>query len=94
MENYCPRGEIQPWPTIHRGPNSRPRLNFTEGPIIFYHSPNKRAVNICFIHPIHRFLSPYRTVKVQNSAVVTASLIVREIVKINTHGLVSKHEYC
>ena len=20
VENYCPRGEIQPWPTIHRGP--------------------------------------------------------------------------
>ena len=27
--------------------NSRPRLNFTEGTIIFYHSPNKTAVNIC-----------------------------------------------
>ena len=36
--------------------NSRSRLNFTKGPIIFYHSPNKRAVNICFIHRIHRFL--------------------------------------
>ena len=35
---------------------SRPRLNSTEGTIIFYHSPNKRAVNICFIHPIHKFL--------------------------------------
>ena len=67
MENYCPevkhnlgllftearRAEV----------NSRPRLSFTEGTIIFYHSPNKRAVNICFIHPIHRFFSPYRTVK-------------------------------
>ena len=20
VENYCPRGEIQSWPTIHRGP--------------------------------------------------------------------------
>ena len=20
VENYCSRGEIQPWPTIHRGP--------------------------------------------------------------------------
>ena len=41
--------------------NSRQRLNFTEGTIIFYHSPNKRAVNICFIHPtgIHRFFSPH-----------------------------------
>ena len=33
MENYCPRGKIQPWPTIRRGSyraevNSRPRLNF------------------------------------------------------------------
>ena len=31
--------------------NSKRRLNFTEGTIIFYYSPNKRAVNICFIHP-------------------------------------------
>ena len=43
--------------------NSRPRLNFTEGTIIFYHSPNKKAVSICFIHHIHRFFSPYRTLK-------------------------------
>ena len=69
VENYCPRDEIQPWPTIHLGPtlrasvNSRLRLNFTKGTIIFYHSPNKRAVNILFIHSIHRFFSPYRTVK-------------------------------
>ena len=42
--------------------NSRLRLNFTEGAITFYHSPNKRAVNICFIHLIHRFCSLYRTV--------------------------------
>ena len=68
MENYCPevnqlnlcllftearRTEV----------NSRPRLSFTKGTIMFYHSPNKRAVNICFIHPIHRFFSLYRTVK-------------------------------
>ena len=43
--------------------NSRPRLSFNKGTIIFYHSPNKRVVNICFIHPIHRFFSPYRTVQ-------------------------------
>ena len=30
MEKYCPRGEIQPWPT-----NGKPRLNFTEGAILF-----------------------------------------------------------
>ena len=41
--------------------------------IIFYHSPNKRAVNICFIRLIHRFYSPYWTVKVLNSAAVTVS---------------------
>ena len=34
---------------------SRPRMNFTEGAILFYHSSNKRAVNICSIQPIHRF---------------------------------------
>ena len=48
--------EIQPWP-------SKPRLNFTEGTTIFYHSLNKRAVNICFIHPIHRFFSSYQIAK-------------------------------
>ena len=68
MENYCPGGEIQPLPILfteaHRAEvNSRQRLNFTEGTITFYHSLNKRAVNICFIHPIHRFFSSYRTVK-------------------------------
>ena len=49
--NYCP--EV----------NNRPMLNFTEGAIIFYHSLNKRAVNICFMHHIHRFFNPYRTWK-------------------------------
>ena len=49
--------------------NSRQRLNFTEGTIIFYHFPSKRAVNICFIHPIHRFFSPYRTVKSGNKPI-------------------------
>ena len=48
MENYCPGGEVQPWP--------RPCLNFNEGSIIFYHSPNKKAVNSCFIHLIRRLL--------------------------------------
>ena len=54
MENYCPeaaRAEV----------NSRPKSNFTEGTMIFYHSPNERAVNICFIHPIHRLFSRYQT---------------------------------
>ena len=37
--------------------SSRPRLNFTEGTIIFYHSVNKKkTVNVCFILPIYRFL--------------------------------------
>ena len=36
-----------PWWIVGQG-----RLNFTEGTIIFYDSPNKRAVNICFIHHI------------------------------------------
>ena len=52
MENYCPQGEIQPWPITEARRakvNSRQRLNFTEGAIIFYHFLNKRAVNICFI---------------------------------------------
>ena len=87
MENYCP--EV----------NSRPRLNFTKGAIISYHSPNKRAVTICFIHPTHRFLIiPNRQIwkggyRVQNSAVVTTSSRVREIVKTNTYGLVSRREH-
>ena len=49
--------------------NSRSRLNFTEGTIILYHSPNKREVNICFIPLIHRFFSPYRTVKSGKQAI-------------------------
>ena len=73
VENYCPRGEIQPLPTIRAEVNSRLRLNFTGSAIVFYHSPNKRAVNICFIYPINRFCSRYRTIKVPNSAAVTAS---------------------
>ena len=51
MENYCP--EV----------NSRLKLIFTEGAIIFHYSPSKRAVTICFIHHFHRFFSPYQAVK-------------------------------
>ena len=102
VENYCPRGEIQPLPILFTEArraevNSRQRLNFTEGTITFYHSPNKRAVNICFKHPIHRFFSSYRTVK---SATLAIEFQIRQlwqllresgkIVKTNTHGLVSK----
>ena len=80
VENYCP--EV----------NSRLRLNFTEGAIISYHFPDKRAVNICFIHPFIDFLvrtKPGKMKKgyrVQNLAAVTAFLRFREIVKTNTHG--------
>ena len=74
VENYCPRGAI-----FTEARNSRLRLNFTEGAIIFYHSPIKKAVNICFIHTIHRFCGLYRTVEVKNSADVTASPRVREM---------------
>ena len=67
MENYCPEVKFNLcllFTEARRAEvNSRQRLNFTEGTIIFYHSPNKRAVNICFIHPIHRLYSPYRTVE-------------------------------
>ena len=105
MENYCPEVKLNLgllFTEARRAEvNSRPRLSFTEGTIIFHHSPNKRAVNICFIHPIHRFFSPIRTIKiwkvcyrVPNSAAVIASSRVSEIVKTNTHGLVSKHEHC
>ena len=87
VENYCPKGKFN-LSLLRSSVNSRQSLNFTKGAIIFYHSPNKRTVNICFIHPIHRFCSPYRTVKVQNSATVTASPGVKEIVRTNTHGLV------
>ena len=65
VENYCPEVKLNLcllFTEDRRAEvNSRPMLSFTEGTIIFYHSPNKRAVNICFIHPIHRFFSPYRT---------------------------------
>ena len=80
--------------------NSRPRLNFTEGTIIFYHSSNNKAVNICFKQPVHRFFSKNKTRKIwkvgyRGSAAVTASSRVREIIKKkSTHGLVSKHEHC
>ena len=86
IENYCPEVKFNLGLLFTEA--RRPRLNFTEGAIIFYHSPTKRAVNICFMHPIHIFFSPYRTVKsgkvgyrVPNLAAVTASLRIREIVK-------------
>ena len=63
VENYCPEVKLNPGilftETRRAEVNSRPGLSVTEGTIIFYHFPNKRAVNICFIHPIHRFFSPY-----------------------------------
>ena len=61
VENYCP--EVKLNLGLLAEVNSRPMLSFTEGTIILYHSPNKRAVNICFIHPIHRFFRPYWTEK-------------------------------
>ena len=67
VENYCPKVKLNLGLLFTKARraevNSRPRLSFTEGTIIFYHSPNKRAVSFCFIHPIHRFFSPYQTVK-------------------------------
>ena len=56
VENYCPRGEIQPCLLFTEARSLVERLNFTEGTIIFYHSPNlKKTVDaVCFIHPIHR----------------------------------------
>ena len=32
VENYCPRGEIQPWPTIHQGPSQE---NLNDQPLGF-----------------------------------------------------------
>ena len=97
MKNYCPEVKLNLGLLFTKAcrfkVNSTPRLSFTEGTMILYHSPNKRAVNICFIHPIHRFFSLYRTVKSPNLAAVTASSRVREIIKTNTHWLVSKHEH-
>ena len=53
VENYCPEMKFNLgllFTEAHKEEvSSRPRLNFTKGTIIFYHSPNKRAVNICFI---------------------------------------------
>ena len=63
MENYCPEVKVNIgllFTEARRAEvNSRPRLNFTEGTIIFFNSPNKIAVNICFIHPFIDFFSPY-----------------------------------
>ena len=80
--------------------NYCPEVKFTKGAVIFYHSPNIRAVNICFIHPIYRIFSPLPNCKmwkvgyqVPNSIAVAASLKVREMVNTYTHGLVSKHEH-
>ena len=100
MENYCPRGEIQPWPNISEARrakvNRRPRLNFTEGTIIFYHSLKKERSIFALYTPFIDFFSTYRTVKsagksgkqaiefpgrVPNSAAVPASSRVGEIVK-------------
>ena len=48
-------GEIQPWPTIHRGPpaevNSRPRLNFTEAAMIFPPFPEQKSSQYLFYTP-------------------------------------------
>ena len=60
VENYCPEVKLNPgllFTEARRAEvNSWPGLSFTKGAIIFYHSPNKRAVNICFIHPFIDFL--------------------------------------
>ena len=53
IENYCTLGKIQPWPTIHLGPNrprvnSRPRLNFTSGTIIYPHSPHEQSIFVWY----------------------------------------------
>ena len=73
MENYCPEVKLNPGLLFTKARraevNSRPGLSFTEGSIIFYHSPNKRTVNICFIHPIHRNLARTEPVKSGNRLV-------------------------
>ena len=49
MENYCPEVKFNLGllfiEALLASVNSKPRLNFTKGTIIFYRSPNKRAVN-------------------------------------------------
>ena len=52
VENYCTLGKIQPCPTIHSAlralVNSRPRLNFTSGTIIFHHSPHEQSIFVYY----------------------------------------------
>ena len=68
VENNCPEVKLNPgllFTEARRAEvNNRPGLSFTEGTIIFYHSPNKRAVIFLFYTPIHRFFSPYRIRKI------------------------------
>ena len=59
VENYCPEVKLNPgllFTEVRRVKvNSRPGLSFTEGTIIFYHSPNKRAVNTVLYTPFIDF---------------------------------------
>ena len=48
VENYCALSKIQHWPTIHRGPVG-PRLNFTSGTIIFYHSHHEQSIYVYYL---------------------------------------------
>ena len=85
VENYCAEVKLNPG------------LLFTGA----RNSPKKGQSIFVLYTPFIDIFSPYRTRKiwkvgyrVPNSAAVTASSRVREIVKTNTHGLVSKHEHC
>ena len=55
MENYCPEVKLNPgllFTEARRAEaNSRPGLSFTEGKVIFYHSPNKKSSQYLFYTP-------------------------------------------
>ena len=58
VENYCPEVKLNPeagllFTEARRAEvNSRPGLSFTEGTIIFYHSPNKKSSQYLFHTPL------------------------------------------
>ena len=60
MENYCPEVKLNLgllFTEARRAEvNSRPRLSFTEGTIIFYYSPNKEQSIFVLCTPFIDFL--------------------------------------
>ena len=69
MENYCPEVKLNPgllFTEARRAKvNSRPGLSFTEGTIIFYHSPHEQPIFVLYT-PFIDFLARTEPVKSGN----------------------------